>query len=832
MIFKKICLMLFVLVSVVTTWPSLAQDIPVKDYSTIRVDDLSDTQIRQFVAQLNSAGVPESRIEITVIARGMRPEEVSKLMTRVRAFKKGNISANGQRNLLNQDANVADSLKLVPDTVDLVDEALSRLKSKIFGADIFSKRNASTFQPNVRLATPPNYQVGPDDELFIDIYGYSEISYTRKVSSDGTINVPLVGIITVGGMSVEQATARIRNRLSTVYPGIRSGNTNVRVAVGNIRTINVILTGNILRPGTYSLSSVSSIYNALYASGGPTENGSFRMIELIRGGKKIATVDLYDFLLNGEFKNNVRLQDNDVIRVPTYNRRVEIVGEIKTPGYFELLEGETLANLLKFTGGFTERAYKTRIKAFKNSLTERRISDINSSNFDTYLPNSGDKFFAEEILDRFENRVVIEGAVFRPGTYELESGLTLTQLIKKAEGLREDAFQNRGHILRLRDDLQTELVSFDIAKIISGQNPDISLRREDVVTISSILNLKEEFYVRVEGEVRQPGRLAFSEGMTLEDAILRSGGFKENATSQRIEVSRRVRNSNALSASAQVAEVFQLNSTADLKSAAAGFVLKPFDIIAIRSAEGYEVQQLVKVEGEVLYPGIYALTKKDDRISDVIKRAGGFSAWAYPEGASLRRTGAFRDSVDAQSALERYLVKRLIDKKSNVDNPRAVSAAVTDTVLVGQSRDIISRNDFVGIDLPKIMERPGSADDIFLEEGDIISVPKQLQTIKISGEVLSPVTTLYRRGAGFKQYIRQAGGFSEKAKKKGSYVKYANGKVKSTTKILFFNNYPRLGPGSEIIIPEGGLRKPLSFTELIGVTSSLITIYLLLNSLK
>jgi protein involved in polysaccharide export with SLBB domain len=809
---RKIYFILFILAGITLSVPSLAQEKPKVDYSTIRVDDLSDSQIRQLVAQLNSAGVVESKIESTVISKGMRPEEASKLTARVLRIRKKKILDDGQENT-NKDNKPTDSLLVKTDTIDLVDEALSRLKSKIFGADIFKRKNASTFQPNVRLATPPNYQIGTDDELLIDIYGYSEVSHTRKVSTDGKINVPLVGVITVGGMSVEQATARIRNRLSTIYPGIKSGNTKVRIGIGNIRTINIILTGDLVRPGTYALSSVSSVYNALYESGGPTENGSFRQIEIIRGGTKIATVDLYDFLLNGEFKDNVRLQDNDVIRVPTYQKRVEIVGEVKTPGYFELTEGETLADLIAFTGGFTERAFKTRLMAIVNTDIERRILDIPVSEIKSYKPKSGDKFFIDEILDRYENRVTIEGAVFRPGVYELDKGLTLSKLIKRAEGLKEDAFQNRGYILRLRDDLQTEIVSFDLAKIISGQSADIMLRREDVVTIASIMDLKDEYFIRVEGEIRIPGRLKYSEGMTVEDAILLAGGLKETATTQRIEVSRPIRNSNALSASAQIAQVFQLSANSDLKLSTAGFVLKPFDIIVVRLAEGYQTQRLVRIDGEVLYPGIYALTKKDDRISDVIKRAGGFTASAYTKGASLRRTGSFGDSTQIKKDLKR------------------ATSVIRDSISQNQDTEV-NQNDFVGINMPKIVNEPGSLEDIFLEGGDVLFIPKQLQTVKISGEVLSPVTVVYYKNAGFKNYIKQAGGFGEKARKKQSYVKYANGKVKSAGKFLFFSFYPSLDPGSEIFVPTGQPRKQISLTEIIGVSSSLITLYLLINSLN
>ena len=632
-------------------------------------------------------------------------------------------------------------------------------------------------------------------------------------------------------MTIEQATARIKSRLSSIYPGIKAGNTNVRIAIGNIRSIKVVLTGEIVKPGTYTLPSVASVFNALYESGGPTENGSFREIVVIRGGRRIATLDIYDFLLKGEFKNNLRLQDNDVIRVPTYRKRVEIMGEVKHPGIFEMLNGETLDDLLRFSSDFTERAYKARIKVLKNTDIERKISDIVSSEYTTYQPSTGDKFFIDEILDRFENRVTIEGAVFRPGSYELEKGSTLMQLIKKAEGLREDAFQNRGYIERLKDDLQIEIVSFNVASVLSGNTPDILLKREDVIKISSIFDLKEEYYVRVEGEVRQGRRLSYAEGMTLEDAILQAGGLKEGATPQRIEVSRRVKNSNILSSSALTAEVFLVDVQSDLKSATAGFILQPFDIVAVRPSAGYEVQRMVRIDGEVLYPGIYTITKKNERISDLIIRAGGFTAQAFTSGASLRRPGPPRDSLATRNAKDIYVLQKMQNKIDSISVTTGKPVSLSDTITVNTNALVANKNEFVGINLTRIIETPGSNYDIFLQEGDILNVPRQLQTIKVSGEVLSPSTMIYTKGRGFKHYISSAGGFREGAKKRKSYIKYANGSVKTAKRILMFNFYPSAQPGAEILVPQGNKRS-INISEIVGISTSILTLILLLNQLN
>ncbi|WP_423147470.1 SLBB domain-containing protein [Rubrolithibacter danxiaensis] len=834
-------------------FPAFSQSINQQNFSNIRVDELTDDQIRQFLAQVEASGLSQAQLEQVALARGMSATEIQKLKIRVDQLKKSNQTKPGKQNAngINGNSNAKnrvgrtytgepnnpDSLRLRQDTLSLAEQTLRLLKSKIFGAELF-KNSSTTFEPNLRLATPKNYQIGPDDELLVDIYGYSEASYQLTVSPEGSINIPYVGIVQVGGMTIEQATARIKSRLSQIYSGLKTGNTSVNIAIGNIRSIKVILTGEIVKPGTYTLPSVATVFNALYASGGPTENGSFRQIEIIRAGRKIATLDVYDFLLHGDLKNNVRLQDQDVIRVPTYRTRVEVVGEVKRPGIYEMLSDEKLADLIRFTGGFTERAYRARIKVLKNTETERRIADISSSEFNTYIPTPGDKFFVNEILDRFENRVTIEGAVFRPGEFELEPGLTVSQLIRKAEGLREDAFQNRAYITRLGEDLQTKLISFDVAKVLSGKAPDITLQREDVITISSIFDLKEEYTVRVEGEVLQPGILDFAAGMNLEDAIIQVGGLKESATPKRVEVSRRVKNSDALSLSAQTAQVFQIDITNNLKDAS-GFILQPFDIVIVRPSSGYEVQRQVRVEGEVLFPGLYTISKKDERISDLVKRAGGFTALAYPEGASLKRGADFDSSSKDTNGINYLKIKQL-----QVENERLRLSQLNGSGTQQIKGKIISgidsldlnrfnaiQNDFVGINLPKILKSPSGKDDIFLEEGDVLNIPKQLQTVKVSGEVLSPSTVVFLKNKGFKEYISNAGGFSQKSLKRRSYIIYANGSVRSTRKFLFFNNYPLVKPGSEILVPRKDEKSNLTVQQLVGITTGLASLTAIIVSL-
>ncbi|RKD20445.1 capsule biosynthesis protein [Pelobium manganitolerans] len=816
--YKKLFYLLIFAIGLAVNLPSAkAQSITQQNFSNVRVDELTDDQIRQIIKQVESSGLPESQLEQMAAARGMQPSEIAKLRARVEAVKaKNSASGDTDATVKGKDGSRSRSFEGEVEeiansddkkTENEADAALQALKSKIFGKELFA--NASTtFEPNLRLATPLNYVIGTTDQLLIDIYGYSEANYKLTVSPEGTINIPYAGIITVGGLTVEAATARIRSKLSPIYSGLNSGNTKLSVTIGNIRSIKVILTGEVMKPGTYTLPSLATLFNALYSSGGPTDNGSFRNIEVIRNGKKVGTLDVYDFLLRGDLKNNIRLQDQDLIRVPVYQKRVEIVGEVKRPAIFEMKSNETFKDLLAFAGGFTERAYKARVKVLGNTDTERKISDILAKDFDSYVPQSGDKYFVNEILDRFENRVTIEGAVFRPGQYELEPGMSLKTLIQKAEGLKEDAFTNRAYITRLTDDLNTELIPFDARKIMNGTVADIPLKREDVISISSIFDLREEYKVTINGEVRRPGEFGFSENMSLGELILKAGGFSESATPQRIEISRRVKNSDATSASARTAEVFQVDADRNLSLEASKFILEPFDIVTVRSSPGYETQKQVKIEGEVLYPGYYTITKKDERISDLIKRAGGLTALSFTDGASLKRAGNFDSQLEQEKENQKVQQFRRIQK-----NAKDSTALDVENLAV--------RNNFVGIDLTRILEKPGTKKDLFLENGDIINVPRQLQTVKVSGEVLSPNTVIFDKNKGFKSYIANAGGFSQNALKRRSYIIYANGSVRSTKKFLFFNNYPIVRSGAEIFVPKQEERRRLTPTETVGIISGL-----------
>lgn len=778
-----------------------AQTFSQEDLSKIKVETLTDAQVLQFIRQMNLSGVNENQIEEAAMSRGMSSSEAAKLKVRIEQLASKDVASPERAGT--RSTTVVTPADEASRTVQQV------LTSRVFGTELFSKKNL-TFEPNLRLATPVDYTIGPDDELLVDIYGHSEASYQLTVSPEGTINIPMAGIISIGGATIEQATIRIRNKLATIYSGIQTGATSVRLSLGNIRSIKVVLTGEIVQPGTYTLPSVATVFNALYASGGPNENGSFRQVQLIRGGTVITTLDIYDFLLYGNMENSIRLQDQDVIRIPVYQTRTDISGFVKRPGIYEMKYGESLTELIRFAGGFKEGAYRARIKLIRQTEREKEVRDIYYEEMEKHQPRNGDEYFVEEILDRFTNRITINGALFRTGNFELESGMTLLQLIEKADGLKEDAFTERGYILRLKPDLTSEVISFNTKDILSGKK-SIELKREDVVTIPSIFDLKEEYTLSIDGEVLRPGTFKYAENTSLEDLVLMAGGFREGGLAKRIEVSRRITNSDPRSLAAAVAEVFTVDINRDLREQTAGFILMPFDIVFVRSAPGYEKQRVVRIEGEVLYPGNYTISHKNERISDIIHRAGGLSASAYKEGASLKRE--YIGSTQLEREKEQYKLQQL----------QQLQKANADTLDVDFT-NLAIRNDFVGIDLPKILSNPGKRADLLVADGDIINIPKLQQTVKVSGEVLAPTSIVFHSG-GMRSYINRSGGFSQRAQKRHTYIVYANGSSAGTKKIVFFNVYPSVKPGAEIFVPRKEERvQRLTTTEIVSISTGLATI--------
>lgn len=802
--FKNIFL---VLVSVLMITTIQAQ----VDYSKVKADQLSDAQVKQMMQRADEMKYGDAQLQKLMISQGMDQQEALKLKERVDKIRGESSSGNNTVSADNsggQGRTVAGGTKAANQP--------GNTNSRIFGADLFSN-STITFEPNMKMATPKNYVIGPDDELLLDLTGDNEASYKLRVSPEGFISMEYVGRVAVGGLTIEQATSKIRSAMAGTYPALQTGRSQIALNLGNIRSIKVIINGEVNKPGTYTLPSLATVFNALYASGGPNDRGSFRNIQVIRGNRVVSTIDIYDFLINGFQTGNIRLQDQDVIYVPVYQTRVDVVGEVKRSAIFEVLPHETFVDILKFAGGFSEAAYSARVKILQNTPIDKKILDLYASDFFAYHAKNGDKVFVEPILNRINNKVKIAGAVFRPGIFELSQGLTLSQLIKMAGGLRGDAFMNRGYIIRL-DSENTALVPFNVSNVMKPDSSgDILLQREDVIQISSIFDLRDEYKVSIGGEVRNPGTFSYSDNMSVKDLVQMAGGFKEGATPMRIEVSRRVSSTDLSQKSAPTAEVFNISIDSTLQLLGNEFLLKPFDIVSVRLAEGFAVQKQVRVEGEVLYPGIYTINYKNERISDVIRRAGGLTAFAFTEGASLKRPG--KSNGDQEEEQVRLL---------NLQRLRQTGAKDSIiTVLAGQ----ILASDMVGIELDKILNNPFSRHDLILENGDIIRIPSMIQTVKVTGEVLRPISVVYVPGKPFEYYINSAGGFTKNAFKRGSFVTYANGSVQGTRMSLFVKNYPQIKPGADIAVPRKADREKISSQGWIGVSTAVATLAALVISI-
>ncbi|GAB2975204.1 SLBB domain-containing protein [Mucilaginibacter puniceus] len=770
------------------------------------IDEYSDAQIIHVLQQAQSQGMTDAQVIQQAQSRGMSNVQAQKLQSRIFEIrqKDGNATSGITTDTTRQAGRQYNNKDTRPVNEPKNDDLFENLTPKIFGADFFRNSKANTFEPSLNIPTPVNYMLGPGDKIIINLYGTSVNNWNLLVSPEGNILIPSVGVLKVAGKTIEQASLDIKSKLAVYYPIGRGSSVNIQL--GDIRSIRINITGQVVKPGTYTISSLSTVMNALFQAGGPSDIGSFRNIEVIRNNHVYQRMDIYDFLVKNSQKGNIVLHDQDIIRVPTYNIRVELKGEVKIPALFEPVSGETLQDIINFAGGFTDQAYTARIKVDQVSNQQHRLIDVVEDEYKSYTPLRGDKYVVEKILNRYENRVVIKGAVFHPGEFELQKTLTLSQLIKNAGGLKEDAFTGRGSIVRLNPDNTTASIAFNVNDVLNKPGSDIVLQREDQVTISSIFDLRDEYKVTIKGEVRKPADFPYNDSMTVADLIIRAGGLSEGASVKRIEVSRRIFNANPRQRDSKVADVFTVNADDAL-------VLKPFDIVSVYSLPGYETQKTVKVEGEVIYPGEYTILKKNEKISDIIARAGGLTGSADVDGSNLKRDnaavlGVSKSKIDtAELNKERFdLLTRL--KQTYKDSTN------TDTSQ--------HRNNFVGINLRKILQKPGSEDDLILENGDVLRVPKQQQTVRVNGEVLFPSAVVYKNGKSFRGYILNAGGYSPISLKSGAYIVYANGTVKGTKKFLLFNIHPRVKPGGEIFVPRKPAKKD-NLPAILALTTSFVS---------
>lgn len=771
--------------------------------------NISDAQLLDMAQKAQSSGMSDDQVRQMALQRGMSPEAIDALQSRVNTLRKAS-SNNNEPQKETAAKRLADDN--YPTKVKVSELQINGLP--IFGSDLFNNNNL-TFEPNLRIATPVNYRLGPDDQLIIDVFGKSQVEWKAMVTPDGNIQLPGIGPINVNGKTIEQARELIKGKLIAHHYTIGNG-TDFSLSIGNIRTIQVKLVGEITRPGTYSLNSFSTVFNALYQSGGPNANGSFRQIEVIRNNKLIRTLDVYDFLLKASQKDDIKLEDGDIVRVPTYNVHVSVRGEVKRQAVYEVLPGETLNDVIKFSGGFNDNAYTANIKVVQLTDQDKKIKEVKAADFGNYIPLRGDEYIIDKILDAFENRVTISGAVVRPNVYELEKNLTLSGLINKASGLKADAFQQRGYITRLKSDNTTEIIPFDVKGIVAKTSIDIPLKKEDVVTIPSIFDLRDQYTVTINGDVRSGGTFQYADNMRVEDLISLAGGFGESASPKRIEIGRRIDNGNPGNINSPVSQIFTVNVDRNLKLSDTSFALKPFDVISVFNLPGYEVQRTVQIQGEVYYPGPYTIKSKDERISDIVMRAGGLTAAADVTGGTLKRSVAAILGADDNGKIDAGELQAERSERLQRIKNLTKDSTITQTEIL--------HNDFVGIDLKKILQNPRSTIDLIVEQGDVIRIPKTQQVVRVNGQVLYPSSVVYETDKSFNSYVYNAGGYSSDALKRKAYVVYPNGTVKATHKFLFFNSHPMIKPGSEIFVPKKPENKSVSPAEILGFTTGLASL--------
>lgn len=678
---------------------------------------------------------------------------------------------------------------------DSIDNGTENIVEEVFGRDIFRNKRLN-FAPSENLATPRNYKLGPGDEVIIDIFGANQTTLRSVISPEGSINVDILGPVYLNGMSIEEANTYLKKKLASIYAGIkRDGeSSDIRLSLGQIRSIQINVMGDVTYPGTYNLSSFSTVFHALYSAGGIKEPGSLRNIIVNRNGRNIATVDVYDFLMNGNRSGDIRLEEGDVILVPSYKTLVKVNGKVKRPMFFELKEGESLANLIEYAGGFAQGAYTSNITVVRQTGKEYEVCTVNEMDRKIFQMKNGDDVEVGELVSRFKNKISIKGAVYRSGIYQLDGETnTIKALINKAEGLMPDAFTNRGILNRERDDRSLEMLSVDIEGILKGTVPDVALRNNDELYIPSKYDLSDAGTLTISGEVADPCTIVYAENMTLEDLIIRAGGLLESASLARVDVIRRVKNANATVAAEEISKMFSFcvkdNYVIEGEN---GFKLQPYDEVIVRRSPSYNNSRYVNITGEINFPGKYPLTKREERLTNLLEKAGGVTDYAYLKGARLVRKVNKEELARMKSALQSSMSR-------------------TDSILV----DTLDAKTtyYVAINLDKAINNPGSVYDVVLREGDELILPVYPSTVRVDGSVLSPNEITYEPGKSVSYYIEQAGGYSDNAKKRKKYMIAMNGHIYKAS------GRTKVEPGAEIIVPQKGERKS-NLSNILGIATT------------
>ena len=806
-----------------------------RDLTNLKVDALSENQITAIQQKLKQSGFTIEEVESQAIAKGMSPEEFAKLKDRINGISGIVMAKSVKRNIKPTQANLPTTAK--DSNVLITNNSINKL---VYGSELFANNTGNS--ENKNLATPINYEIGPNDLIKLVVYGVQEYSADLTVSKEGKIQVDNVGQIKVAGLSIDAAKTRIKQQMAaTAYSSLNRGESKLDISLGDIRTIHITVIGA-YKSGTYNVSSLSNVISALSEAGGPNAIGSYREIEVIRNNKIFTKVDLYRFLQYGDQSQNIGLKDNDIIRVPAYKNRIELTGEVKRPGIFEVIGNESFSQILEYAGGFSDNAYSAMVKIIQKNDKEKSVKDLSKLEFGKYQPKSGDVVSISKIINRYQNRVVLSGAVYRPDVYELQAGMRIADLINKADGLKEDAFTGRAQLIRTKPNLLKEMISINLSKALEKNTTEnILLQREDELYINSILEIRDSLKVDLFGEVKTVGSFNYIDSMTVKDIILMAGGFTY-AANKNIEVARLVQYGDKVENN-QVTKIFKTEINGDLSFNAGqeNIVLQPLDVITITKKVGYTLPEVITISGQVQSTGKYTLSSRVERVSDIVKRAGGLIGEAYGEGAYIKRKRFDIDSLksdETKTSIElaytrKFKAKQEAEKNSILNTTSAASTmGTTDIDLNPQTKgnklkdtlnalfkDIEEDYYQIAIDINYIMKNPGSELDLVLRSKDEIVIPKMDNRVKISGGVLRPTNIVYRDGLTVGECISAAGGISEYAKRGRAYVIYANGKSNRTKMFGIFRVNPAIRPGAEVVIPETDAKKDKAITTIVQFTT-------------
>ncbi len=811
---------------------------------SLMVSALTDQQVIDYIKKQSAAGKTEQQIGKELLAKGVTPDQAKRIKAKYEAQQRGEAadsrnytSVNGDRRRGNsensrQKDNVStrrnyekgvsqsriqgepvdftsaddsyynnDNNGLLYENVNLAIDSLNY--KEIYGHKIFNTQ-ALSFEPSENLATPQNYRLGPGDEVIIDIWGTSEDHLREMISPEGSIMIAQIGPVYLNGMTISDANKHIKNAFSRKYAGMSEAETDVQVTLGQVRTIQVDILGEVATPGTFRMSPFSSVFHALYLSGGINDIGSLRNIQVLRNNKKVAGVDIYEYLFNGKTNGNIRLQEGDVIIVPPYEQLVSIDGNVKRPMYYEIKPDETIRTILDYAGGFTGDAYSGMVRLERQSGTENELYNIERGEFGSYRLKDGDMITVGTILDRYANRVELKGAVYRPGMFAIGRDIrTVSDLIRKADGLTDNAYDDRALLYREGPDMQLQIIALDLKNIMAGISPDVELKRNDIIEISSIDDLTDRGDITIAGQVTNPGTYPYAENMTVEDIILQAGGLLEGASTARVDVSRRIVDPTSVTATQQLSHVYSVSIDGGFAvGKGEHFVLKPYDRVVVRKSPGYGAQTTVEINGEVLFDGEYVLQRRNERVSELVKRAGGVIEGAYIKGASLSRKLTEAEYIARKETLRLAMAN---NQAGQADSLALSKIEVSDTYNVG-------------IDLQKALNNPGSTYDLVMQPGDVLYVPQEQSTVNITGDVMFPNAVVYEPGKKLSYYIDQAGGYGQQAKKGKAFIVYLNGTVAKAKK-----NTP-IEPGCQIIVPSKPKNSGTDWTKILTLATSFTSV--------